>query len=121
VHLNKVPVRKLPGGWSPTQQGRNLNGLRETVHFTHLGQVHHRQLIDHTAQALCITLVVNCIAAYNAGLLHPAEHRLRATLIGIGNEQPLPTSVDHPVATTCGQNVITGSARVLCGLVRRIR
>jgi hypothetical protein len=28
--------------------------------------------------ALCITLVVNCIAAYNAGLLHPAVHQLRA-------------------------------------------
>jgi hypothetical protein len=42
------------------------------------GQVRHRQLIDQTAQALCITLVVNCIAAFNAGLLSPAVHRLRA-------------------------------------------
>jgi hypothetical protein len=48
------------------------------VHFAHLGQIRHRQLIDQTAQALCITLAVNCIAAFNAGLLSSAVHRLRA-------------------------------------------
>jgi hypothetical protein len=59
-------------------KGESLNGLRETVHFAHLGQVRHRQLIDQTAQALCITLVVNCIATFNAGLLYPGVHQLRA-------------------------------------------
>ncbi|MBV8995202.1 MAG: Tn3 family transposase [Pseudonocardiales bacterium] len=43
--------------------------MRETVHFAHL---------DQTAQILCVTLMVNCIAAFNAGLLSPAVHRLRA-------------------------------------------
>lgn len=59
-------------------KGESLNGLRETVHFARLGQVRHRQLIDQTAQALCLTLVVNCVAAFNAGLLTPAVDQLRA-------------------------------------------
>lgn len=59
-------------------KGESLNGLRETVHFARLGQFRHRQLIDQTAQALCLTLVVNCVAAFNAGLLTPAVDQLRA-------------------------------------------
>ncbi len=75
-YLQRPEMRKRVG--RQLNKGESLHGLRETVHFAHLGQVRHRQLIDQTAQALCITLVVNCIAAYNAGLLSPAVHRLRA-------------------------------------------
>lgn len=75
-YLQRPEMRKRVG--RQLNKGESLNGLRETVHFAHLGQVRHRQLIDQTAQALCITLVVNCIAAFNAGLLTPAVHRLRA-------------------------------------------
>jgi TnpA family transposase len=75
-YLQRPEMRKRVG--RQLNKGENLNGLREAVYFAHLGQIRHRQLIDQTAQALCITLVVNCIAAFNAGLLHPAVHRLRA-------------------------------------------
>ena len=34
--------------------------------------------MDQVAQALCLTLVVNCIAAFNAGLLPSAVEALRA-------------------------------------------
>ena len=59
-------------------KGENLNGLRETVNFAHGGAIRHRQLVDQVAQALCLTLVVNCIAAFNAGLLPSAVEALRA-------------------------------------------
>ena len=75
-YLQRPDMRKRVG--RQLNKGESLNGLRETVHFAHLGHIRHRQLIDQTAQALCITLVVNCIAAYNAGLMHPAIHQLRA-------------------------------------------
>ena len=63
---------------SRLNKGENLNGLRETVNFAHGGAIRHRQLTDQVAQALCLTLVVNCIAAFNAGLLPPAVEALRA-------------------------------------------
>jgi hypothetical protein len=63
---------------SQLNKGENLNGLRETVNFAHGGAIRHRQLVDQVAQALCLTLVVNCIAAFNAGLLPSAVEALRA-------------------------------------------
>jgi hypothetical protein len=59
-------------------KGENLQGLRDAVHFAHHGDVRHRQLLDQASQALCLTLVVNCVAAFNAGLLTPAVEQLRA-------------------------------------------
>ena len=63
---------------SQLNKGENLNGLRETVNFAHGGAIRHRQLVDQVAQALCLTLVVNCIAACSAGLLPSAVEALRA-------------------------------------------
>jgi hypothetical protein len=56
----------------------SLQGLRDTVSFGYHGNIRHRQLADQAAQALCLTLVVNCIAAYNAELFGDAVGRLRA-------------------------------------------
>jgi hypothetical protein len=84
-------------------KGESLNGLRETVHFAHLGQIRHRHLIDQTAQALCITLVVNCITAYNAGLLSQAVHCLRAVGFEIDD-----ADVTHDGPTMSGHILMHG-------------
>ena len=75
-YLQRPEMRKRVGG--KLNKGENLNGLRETVNFAHGGAIRHRQLVDQVAEALCLTLVVNCIAAFNAGLLPPAVEALRA-------------------------------------------
>ena len=75
-YLQRPEMRKRVGG--QLNKGENLNGLRETVNFAHGGAIRHRQLVDQVAEALCLTLVVNCIAAFNAGLLPPAVEALRA-------------------------------------------
>ena len=74
-YLQRPEMRRRVGG--QLNKGENLNGLRETVNFAHGGAIRHRQLTDQVAQALCLTLVVNCIAAFNAGLLAPAVEALR--------------------------------------------
>ena len=75
-YLQRPEMRRRVGG--QLNKGENLNGLRETVNFAHGGAIRHRQLVDQVAQALCLTLVVNCIAAFNAGLLPSAVEALRA-------------------------------------------
>src|SRR5205823_1136129 len=55
----------------------SLQGLQDTVHFGHHGDIRHRQLAEQAAQALCLTLVVNCVAAFNAELVGQAIDRLR--------------------------------------------
>jgi TnpA family transposase len=74
-YLQRPELRKRVGG--QLNKGENLNGLRDTVHFAHHGNIRHRQLADQAAQALCLTLVVDCVAAFNAELLGQAVDRLR--------------------------------------------
>ena len=51
---------------------------RDTVLFAHHGNVRHRHLGDQAAQAACLRLVVNCVAAWNANAptwaADPASH-----------------------------------------------
>jgi len=50
------------------------------------------------AQALCLTLVVNCVAAFNAGLLAPAVDQLRTTGFEIDDDDVShlgPTMTEH--------------------------
>jgi len=75
-YLQRPEMRKRVG--AQLNKGENLNGLRETVNFAHGGAIRHRQLVDQVTQALCLTLVVNCIAAFNAELLPSAVQALRA-------------------------------------------
>ena len=75
-YLQRPEMRRRVGG--KLNKGENLNGLRQAVNFAHGGAIRHRQLVDQVAQALCRTLVVNCIAAFNAGLLPSAVEALRA-------------------------------------------
>jgi hypothetical protein len=89
-------MRRRVGG--QLNKGENLNGLRETVNFAHGGAIRHRQLTDQVAQALCLTLVVNCIAAFNAGLLPPAVEALRAAGFEAGDADVAhvgPTVTEH--------------------------
>jgi hypothetical protein len=76
-------MRRRVGG--QLNKGENLNGLRETVNFAHGGAIRHRQLVDQVAHALCLTLVVNCIAAFDAGLLPSAVEALRAAGFEVGD------------------------------------
>lgn len=100
-YLQRSEMRKRVG--RQLNKGESLNGLREMVHFAHLGHIRHRQLIDRTAQALCITLVVNCIAAYNAGLMHPAVRQLRAAGFSIED-----ADVAHAGPTMSGHILVHG-------------
>ena len=74
-YLQQPELRKRVG--RQLNKCESLHGLREAVHFAHHGNVRHRQLADQAAQALCLTLVVNCIATFNAGLLGPPVEQLR--------------------------------------------
>jgi hypothetical protein len=68
------------------------------VHFAHHGNVRHRQLADQAAQALRLTLVVNCVAAFNAGLLTPAVEQLRTAGFEIDDDDVShlgPTMSEH--------------------------
>ncbi len=75
-YLQRPGLRKRVG--RQLNKGENVQDLRNTVFCGHHGNIRHRQLRDQTAQALCLTLVVNCVAAFNAQLLRPAVERLRA-------------------------------------------
>ena len=90
-------MRRRVGG--QLNKGENLNGLRETVNFAHGGAIRHRrQLAGQVAQALCLTLVVNCIAAFNAGLLPSAVEALRAAGFEAGDADVAhvgPTVTEH--------------------------
>ena len=57
-YLQRPEMRRRVGG--QLNKGENLNGLRETVNFAHGGAIRHRRLAGQVAQALCLTLVVNC-------------------------------------------------------------
>ena len=74
-YLQRPELRKRVGG--QLNKSESLQGLRDTVYFAHHGDVRHRQLADQAAQALCLSLVVNCVAAFNADLLGKAVDRLR--------------------------------------------
>jgi TnpA family transposase len=100
-YLQRPEMRRRVGG--QLNKGENLNGLRETVNFAHGGAIRHRQLVD---QALCLTLVVNCIAAFNAGLLPSAVEALRAAGFEVDDADvahvgpPSPSTSRSTVATT---------------------
>jgi hypothetical protein len=94
--LQQPELRKRVG--RQLNKGESLHALRETVHFAHHGNVRHRQLADQAAQALCLTLVVNCVAAFNAGLLTPAVEQLRTTGFQIDDDDVShlgPTMTEH--------------------------
>ncbi len=95
-YLQQPELRKRVG--RQLNKGESLHALRETVHFAHHGNVRHRQLADQAAQALCLTLVVNCVAAFNAGLLTPAVEQLRTTGFQIDDDDVShlgPTMTEH--------------------------
>ncbi len=50
-------------------KGESVNALRDTVLFAHHGNIRHRQLADQAVQAACLSLVVNCVATWNAKYL----------------------------------------------------
>jgi TnpA family transposase len=83
-YLQRPEMRKRVGG--QLNKGESLHSLRDTVHFAHHGEVRHRQLADQAAQALCLSLVVNCVAAFNARLLGQAVDRLRGAGFDIADE-----------------------------------
>jgi TnpA family transposase len=83
-YLQRPELRKRVGG--QLNKGESLQGLRDTVHFAHHGDVRHRQLADQAAQALCLSLVVNCVAAFNADLLGKAVDQLRGAEFDIADE-----------------------------------
>lgn len=95
-YLQQPELRKRVG--HQLNKGESLHALRETVHFAHHGDVRHRQLADQAAQALCLTLVVNCVAAFNAGLLGEAVGQLRAAGFEIDDADVAhlgPTMTEH--------------------------
>ncbi len=97
-YLQQPELRKRVG--RQLNKGESLHALRETVHFAHHGSVRHRQLADQAAQAaqaLCLTLVVNCVAAFNAGLLTQAVDQLRSTGLEIDDDVSHlgPTMTEH--------------------------
>lgn len=95
-YLQRPELRKRVG--RQLNKGENLQGLRDTVHFAHHGEIRHRQLVDQAAQALCLTLVVNCVAAFNAALLGPAVESLRAGGFEIADDDVAhlgPTMCEH--------------------------
>jgi TnpA family transposase len=95
-YLQQPQLRKRVG--RQLNKGESLHALRETVHFAHHGNVRHRQLADQAAQALCLTLVVNCVAAFNAGLLGPAIEQLRADCFEVDDDDVShlgPTMTEH--------------------------
>jgi TnpA family transposase len=95
-YLQRPELRKRVGG--QLNKGESLNGLRDTVNFAHHGNVRHRQLADQAAQALCLSLVVNCVAAFNAGLLGQAVDQLRDAGYDVADEDVAhlgPTMTEH--------------------------
>jgi TnpA family transposase len=95
-YLQQPELRKRVG--RQLNKGESLHALRETVHFAHHGNVRHRQLADQAAQALCLTLVVNCVAAFNAGLLTQAVDQLCSTGLEIDDDDVShlgPTMTEH--------------------------
>jgi TnpA family transposase len=95
-YLQRPEVRKRVG--RQLNKGENVQGLRDTVFFGHHGNVRHRQLRDQAAQALCLTLVVNCVAAFNAELIGAAVPRLRAAGFAIEDADIAhlgPTMTEH--------------------------
>jgi TnpA family transposase len=95
-YLQRPELRRRVG--RQLNKGENLQGLRETVSFAHHGEIRHRQLVDQAAQALCLTLVVNCIAAFNAGFLEEAVEQLRAAGFEVNDEDVShlgPTMTEH--------------------------
>ena len=95
-YLQQPELRKRVG--RQLNKGESLHALREKVHFAHHGNVRHRQLADQAAQALCLTLVVNCVAAFNARLLTQAVEQLRSTGLEIDDDDVShlgPTMTEH--------------------------
>lgn len=89
-YLQQPELRKRVG--RQLNKGESLHALRHTIHFAHHGDVRHRQLAD---QALCLTLVVNCVAAFNTGLLGQAVEQLRAAGFDIDIAHLGPTMTEH--------------------------
>jgi TnpA family transposase len=95
-YLQRPELRKRVG--RQLNKSENVQCPRDTVFFGHHGNIRHRQLQDQAAQALCLTLVVNCIAAFNAELLGPAVERLRAAGFAIEDADVAhvgPTMTEH--------------------------
>ena len=95
-YLQRPELRKRVG--RQLNKGENLQGVRDMVLFAHHGHIRHRQLVDQAAQALCVTLVVNCIAAFNADLLGQAVERLRGAGFEVADDDVAhlgPTMTEH--------------------------
>lgn len=95
-YLQRPELRKRVG--RQLNKGENLQGVRDMVLFAHHGHIRHRQLVDQAAQALCVTLVVNCIAAFNADLLGQAVEQLRGAGFEVTDDDVAhlgPTMTEH--------------------------
>jgi Tn3 transposase DDE domain-containing protein len=83
---------------SQLNKGESLQALRDKVHFAQHGTIRHRQLADQVAHAGCLTLVVNCIAAFNAQLLGQAVGQLRTAGFPVADDDVThlgPTMTEH--------------------------
>ena len=95
-YLQQPEQRKRSG--RQLNKGEALHAVRTTVNFARQGRVRHRHITEQTTQALCISLVVNCIAAYNARLLPPAINTLKTQGHTINDDDVAylgPTMTEH--------------------------
>jgi len=79
-------------------KGESLHAPRETVHFATTAMSATASSPNQAAQALCLTLVINCVAAFNAGLVTPAVEQLRAAGFEIDDDDVFhlgPTMTEH--------------------------
>ncbi len=95
-YLQQPDFRRRVG--SQLNKGESLQGLRDKVHFARHGEIRQRQLADQVAHAGCLTLVVNCIAAFNAELLGRAVDELHLAGFEVSDDDVAhvgPTMTEH--------------------------
>ena len=66
--------------------------------FAHHGNIRYRHLGDQAVQAACLSLVVNCVAAWNAKYLGEAVEQLRANGFSVADDDIAhlgPTMCEH--------------------------
>ena len=95
-YLQDPAYRKRVG--RQLNKGESVNALRDTVLFAHHGNIRHRHLGDQAAQAACLSLVVNCVAAWNAKYLGHAVEQLQANGFSVADDDIAhlgPTMCEH--------------------------
>ena len=95
-YLQQPDFRRRVG--NQLNKGESLQALRDKVHFARHGEIRQRQLADQVAHAGCLTLVVNCIAAFNAELVGRAVDELRLAGFEVSDDDVAhlgPTMTEH--------------------------